>query len=93
LHIKFISPPHGAEVLPTQGQAFFYFGEHIDSFASVFAEIGHLTVSYRPPPAHVIAEADKRAAADPEALADVIGQVPRVHEDNDAAAEEVREAG
>jgi hypothetical protein len=31
---------HGQEVLPTQGQAFFYFGERVEAFRVGFAEIG-----------------------------------------------------
>ncbi|MGA7994785.1 MAG: DNA N-6-adenine-methyltransferase [Bradyrhizobium sp.] len=32
--------PSGSEVAPTQGQAFFYFGPDVKSFAEVFREIG-----------------------------------------------------
>jgi phage N-6-adenine-methyltransferase len=32
--------PNGIEVLPTQGQAFFYFGPDVAGFASVFCKIG-----------------------------------------------------
>lgn len=37
--IKF-TEPSGKEVLPTQGQAFFYFGDDVDSFESEFCGIG-----------------------------------------------------
>ena len=33
---------------PMQGQAFIYFGNNVDSFASVFSEIGEIVVPYRP---------------------------------------------
>ena len=32
--------PNGEEVLPTQGQAFFYFGNDVDGFARAFGSIG-----------------------------------------------------
>lgn len=37
--IKFVSP-HGESGMPTQGQAFFYFGHDVDIFADVFASTG-----------------------------------------------------
>lgn len=37
--IKF-TQPNGVEVLPTQGQAFFYFGKNIKRFAEAFSGIG-----------------------------------------------------
>ena len=37
--IGFLSP-NGTKAAPTQGQAFFYFGEDVERFAAVFADIG-----------------------------------------------------
>jgi len=37
--IKFVSP-RGEVAAPTQGQAFFYFGEGVDAFATKFSEVG-----------------------------------------------------
>lgn len=37
--IKFVSP-EGEEAAPTQGQAFFYFGDKVDYFADVFSQFG-----------------------------------------------------
>lgn len=41
--IRFVSPS-GELAAPTQGQAFFYFGGHVERFASVFAETGIVLV-------------------------------------------------
>jgi hypothetical protein len=38
--IKFTQGDGKTEVLPTQGQTFFYFGPDVDGFASVFCQIG-----------------------------------------------------
>lgn len=38
--IKF-TDENGTEVLPTQGQAFFYYGPDVQAFAGVFCRIGH----------------------------------------------------
>jgi hypothetical protein len=46
--------PSGAEVFPTQGQCFMYFGNDIEKFSRVFAEIGLMFVPYRPPLAHLL---------------------------------------
>jgi hypothetical protein len=73
---------------PTQGQCFFYYGDDIEKFARVFAAIGLLVVPYCPPLAQAETGTEHREAEiDPEALADVIGQVGRVHAENDTAAE------
>jgi ParB family transcriptional regulator, chromosome partitioning protein len=64
---------------PTQGQCFMYFGDDVEKFGRVFADIGLMFVPYRQPLARDAAE---RAAVDPEALADVIKQVPRVRAAN-----------
>jgi ParB family chromosome partitioning protein len=37
--IKFVNP-EGEEAAPTQGQAFFYFGDKVDYFADVFSQFG-----------------------------------------------------
>jgi phage N-6-adenine-methyltransferase len=39
--IKFVSP-NGESGMPTQGQAFFYFGSDVDIFADVFADVGFI---------------------------------------------------
>lgn len=44
--IRFVSP-NGELAAPTQGQAFFYFGKHVNTFASVFSEVGFV-VEVRP---------------------------------------------
>lgn len=41
--IKFLSPD-GDEAAPTQGQAFFYFGDEAAEFASVFSQFGFVVV-------------------------------------------------
>ena len=44
--IRFVDPD-GREAVPTQGQAFFYFGPDIDGFAEVFGEFGAVCLPYR----------------------------------------------
>jgi phage N-6-adenine-methyltransferase len=51
--IKF-ETPDGKNVSPTQGQAFMYFGDDIEKFNRVFADIGLMVVPYRQLLAHVI---------------------------------------
>lgn len=41
--IKFVSP-EGEEAAPTQGQAFFYFGDKVAYFADVFSQFGFVVV-------------------------------------------------
>ena len=43
--ISFLSP-EGEKAAPTQGQAFFYFGENVDRFANRFQSIGFVVVPY-----------------------------------------------
>jgi hypothetical protein len=73
--VKFESPT-GEKASPTRGQTFMYFGDNPAAFERVFSTEGGLMF---PPPLA------QRAAVDPEALADVIKQVPRVRAVNDAA--------
>ena len=44
--INFWTPNGGGVVLPTQGQAFFYFGDDLKRFAAAFASIGFIAIPY-----------------------------------------------
>jgi phage N-6-adenine-methyltransferase len=70
--------PDGTLAQPTQGQAFFYFGPSMQTFISVFSEVGFIFKGDE----HLQRQPD---APHPRVLADVIEQLPRVRADVAAA--------